>query len=137
MRLNSKWLTPGRVCLLVLCFANITVGQDRTDCRQRCDQDYWQDVSQCYRANTRYTEIRKCQDSAMGRKGTCLDRCSEPVSKDPADCGKRCDKDYWDGVSQCYRSSTRYSEIRNCQDALANDKTKCFDDCARSAQRSQ
>lgn len=47
------------------------------------------------------------------------------------DCKRDCERDYWRGVSECHRSHTLYTEIRQCQDDKEKDRRKCTTRCSQ------
>ena len=122
-----------RVSLLILCGAPLAHSQQPTDCKRECERDYWNGVSECHRSHTLYNEIRRCQDAEEVDKRKCTDRCSEPAGREPGGCAKRCDRNYWDNVSTCYRSSYRYNDIQKCERSARETKDNCGRYCARRA----
>lgn len=124
------------VCLLTFLFcAPLTYSQQATQCKRACDSSYWDGVSNCYRSSTAYGEIRQCQDAQQLRKRTCKHQCLRPRAPEPKDCRRRCDRQYWDAHGICYQSSTRYRDIRQCDDLARKTKNQCTRRCPRGVGR--
>ena len=116
--------------LVLLCWTPLASSQQPVDCKRACESNYWKGVSECHRTNTLYNDIRRCQDGEEADKRKCTDRCARPKSQEPGDCAKRCDRDYWDSISDCYQASNRYREIRGCEDLAREAKDKCRRACS-------
>ncbi len=133
MRSVFRHSLPWSASLLVLCLTPIAYGQQVPDCNRNCERNYWKGVSTCYREHTLYNDIRQCQDAEEIDKRKCAKRCADPRSQEPGNCPKRCDREFWDDVSLCYRSSNRYSDIRACEDSARKSKDGCARSCSQRA----
>jgi hypothetical protein len=137
MRSGFRHGLTGAISLLMLHCAPLAYSQQSIDCKRSCESDYWKGVSECHRSHTLYTDIRRCQDSEEMDKRKCTDRCLKPQGREPGDCNKRCDRDYWDDVSTCYRSSYRYNDIRACENSARETKDKCGRYCSQRAKEAR
>lgn len=137
MRSRFRHCLAWSISVLILHCAPVAHTQPSTDCKRSCESDYWKGVSECHRSHTLYTDIRRCQDSEEAQKRKCTDRCKTPHGREPGDCNKRCDRDYWDDVSTCYRSSNRYNDIRDCEVSARETKDKCGRYCSQRAKEAR
>lgn len=137
MHSGSRHRLTGAVSLLILSCAPLAYSQQVTECKRDCESEYWKGVSECHRSHTLYNDIRRCQDAEQLDKRKCTDRCSEPRGREPGDCMKRCDRDYWDNHSTCYQSSYRYSDIQECEGLARETRERCSRRCPQRAKEAR
>jgi hypothetical protein len=126
-RYRSTWY----VSLLVILWAPLAYGQEVNECKRDCRSEYWKGVSTCYRSSTAYGEIIQCRDALQSGKRKCTRRCSRPSRPEPTSCRRLCDRDYWESHGDCYQSSSRYNEIRECDASARETKNNCTKGCRR------